>query len=365
VVPRGNPGYYSDVLDLDTVFRHIETRPPHADGISMVKFGCDQRAADYLGADNRADPRRVLQMFEDGWTIALNNMQRQLPALAGLCQAAEAVFSAPFQTNLYLTPPNAQGFKAHWDTHDVFVMQVHGAKSWSIYDTKIELPLPGQSFNIQQQDPGPVSDAFMLEAGDLLYIPRGVMHAAHSDAQASLHITFGLMGRTWSELLIEAVASAALANPALRRNLPAGYARGDHDQAATQAMFAGLMADLAGSIDFPAVLGQFRDQFIGGRVASVPGQARQIAGLSALGAQSRVMARPNPIFSIESDGEVVTLNFGANTLTLPDFTYPTIAAALAGEPAVIADLPGPLDDDGKVTLLRRLIREGLVVALDP
>lgn len=362
VLHRQDSGYYARLLDLDTVWRHIETHPLAADEMNMVKFGCDQVAANYLGTEQRADPRRMLQMFDDGWTIALNKMQNHVPALAALCQAAEALFSSRFQTNLYLTPPNAQGFKAHWDTHDVFVLQVHGSKAWSIYDTKIEMPLLGQGFNHQQQEPGPVAHEFILRAGDMLYCPRGLMHAAQSADETSLHITFGLMSKTWAELMVEAVSNAALSNPKFRHNLPTGYARDDSDPAAIAAIFADLLASLPGSVDFPAVIGQMRDQFIMGRLPAIPGQARQIAALDRLTAASLCGVRPNPIFHLAVTDDSLTVEFGSNTLTLPGFTEPTVSHALAHASYQIHDLPGPLDDDSKVTLVRRLIREGLVVA---
>ena len=363
VVARGDAGYYAGLLDLDTVMQYIETMPIGADSITMVKFGCDQQSSDYLGPDRIADPRRVLAMFQDGWTISLNRMQNHLPALASLCQAVSAQFSARFQTNLYLTPPGAQGFKPHWDTHDVFVLQVHGAKAWSIYDTKIALPLVGQGFNQQQQDPGPISDEFVLRQGDMLYCPRGLMHAAHSDADTSLHITFGLMGKSWAELMLEAVASAALANPDLRRHLPLGFARDDFNPADATAQFQTLLAGLADHIDFAAVLGQMRDGFIASQVPSVAGLASQLASLDRITIDSSAQARPDLIYHIEMTGDTLTVNFGSNTLTLPGFTASAMGVALGGTAYRIGDLPGFLDDDGKLILVRRLIREGLVVAL--
>ena len=225
VIHRNQPDYYADLLDLDTVIAQIETCALKADEIHLVKFGETQNAEDWLGADRRADPIRVLRMVEAGWTVALNKMHLRLPALAKLCQAAEAEFSAAFQTNLYLTPPGAQGFKPHWDTHDVFVLQVHGSKDWVLYDTKVELPLSGQAFESANDTPGPVSRSVTLHAGDILYCQRGLMHAAHSTDETSLHITFGLMAKTWADLMLEAVGGAVLAAPRLRRNLPIGFAR--------------------------------------------------------------------------------------------------------------------------------------------
>jgi len=44
-------------------------------------------------------------------------------------------------------PPSAQGAKPHYDTCDVFVLQVVGSKEWTIYGTPVKLSLPGQEFD--------------------------------------------------------------------------------------------------------------------------------------------------------------------------------------------------------------------------
>ena len=54
------------------------------------------------------------------------------PKLAALCRAMEKAFSSHFQANVYLSPPNAQGFGTHFDSHDVFVLQVAGSKIWTL-----------------------------------------------------------------------------------------------------------------------------------------------------------------------------------------------------------------------------------------
>ena len=110
VVKREMPLYYAPILDLETVLHFVETHPMMAGDVTLVKFDHVQERGDYIGADNRADPRRVLRMFDEGWTITLDNMERFIPALGALCRVAEQKFSARFRTNLYLTPPKAQGF---------------------------------------------------------------------------------------------------------------------------------------------------------------------------------------------------------------------------------------------------------------
>lgn len=57
---------------------------------------------------------------------------------------------------------------------------------------------------------------FVLEAGDLLYLPSGLIHEAHTlaeadDASPSLHLTVGMESTvfgSWESMLLELVATA-------------------------------------------------------------------------------------------------------------------------------------------------------------
>ena len=55
-----------------------------------------------------------------------------------------AALAQPLQVNAYLTPPGNQGFATHYDTHDVFVLQVDGRKRWRIHPPVLPDPLERQ-----------------------------------------------------------------------------------------------------------------------------------------------------------------------------------------------------------------------------
>src|SRR5437764_804485 len=149
---------------------------------------------------DRVDPIRATRLFRQGATIIFTHLHQRLPSLGRLCEGLGRRFASRMQTNIYLTPPSAQGFAPHWDTHDVFILQVAGTKRWSIYDTKVPLPLRGQHFDRTLHEPGPVSMEFDLGPGDVCYIPRGAIHSAVSSTDTSLHITTGLIAYTWTDL---------------------------------------------------------------------------------------------------------------------------------------------------------------------
>ena len=70
----------------------------------------------------------VRRAFDRGKTIILTAMQCRWGPVASLCRRLEERFGCPVHTNLYLTPPGTQGFDPHYDTHEVFVLQIAGGK---------------------------------------------------------------------------------------------------------------------------------------------------------------------------------------------------------------------------------------------
>jgi ribosomal protein L16 Arg81 hydroxylase len=112
------------------------------------------------------------QVYAQGKTIIIRAMQQRWPASAALCRNLEAVFHCPVHTNLYLTPPGAQGFEPHIDTHEVFALQLDGVKYWRLYGQAVELPLREDKSSLPRSQLGPPREVRM-EAGDLLYLPRG------------------------------------------------------------------------------------------------------------------------------------------------------------------------------------------------
>ena len=109
-------------------------------------------------------------------------MHRYWPPLAELVAQLELELGHPCQANAYLTPPGAQGFAVHSDSHDVFVFQTHGIKQWEVHTD------------------GDV-DKVRLEPGLSMYLPTGTPHAARAQDRASLHVTIGINQLTWRQLL--------------------------------------------------------------------------------------------------------------------------------------------------------------------
>ncbi|RMA42666.1 hypothetical protein D9R08_07685 [Rhodophyticola porphyridii] len=396
VVKRGQPDYYSHLLSFGQIDHVVTTMGLYAPEITVTKsdahghdtdhdsapartstdadtntggdHGASQiQPADYTYESGYIDPVRVAQLFADGATVILSGLHERLPQLGQFCRALESVMSCRVQTNIYMTPTQSQGFNPHYDSHDVLVLQVEGTKEWRIYDTPLELPMASQGFTPDAVPIGAETDRFTLEPGDMCYIPRGLAHDAVATDQTSLHITTGLMVRTWADLMAEAVGVMAHKDPVFRRALPPGHAGPGFDPAPHEQTFRDLMTRLTETAPFEALLGGFKQDFISNRVPRVEGQLAQVARLGEMTVDSIVGARPDLVYDIAvmgaEDGKdpVISVLCYGSEISLPSHAETALRFALSTPSFRVGDMAGDLDDAGKLVLARRLLREGLLM----
>ena len=83
---------------------------------------------------DQIDSDRVLEQFANGATLVLQGLHRTWQPIAAFTRQLVADLGHPAQVNAYVTPASSRGFDPHYDTHDVFVIQISGAKHWTIHE---------------------------------------------------------------------------------------------------------------------------------------------------------------------------------------------------------------------------------------
>jgi ribosomal protein L16 Arg81 hydroxylase len=362
VIHRDTPSHYDGLLPLAAIDDMVGATSLTSDEILVVDHARDIQREDYLREDETPDPLRIYKLFDEGATITLRQLQHRVPALARLCRSAERQFSCSFQTNLYFTPANAQGFQTHHDTHDVFILQLAGSKRWQTYEPAVQLPLPGQRYYWSTPPDPPVKD-FILHAGDLFYCPRGTPHDAHAAQEASVHISLGALVSTWAELLLEMVADVALRDPAFRASLPPDYAQHDIAPEILDRTLSDLYSRLRAQGRPRHILGLMADRFISDHPALLTGQESTLRAAASLTLDSTVSARAGLIHRVAARRGKVVLICNRRQIALPDCCGPALKFALAGAPFRVRELPGALSDSGKIAFVRRLMQEGALVSV--
>jgi ribosomal protein L16 Arg81 hydroxylase len=362
VIQREYAEYYRSLLSLDDVDRVLTTLDLRYPNVVLKNAARDVSSEDYTVHGGSLDVAKVYQLFAEGSTVTLAYLHTALPALTTFCRGLEAEFSHPFQANVYLTPPRSQGAKAHYDTHDVFVLQVTGSKGWTVLGTPVELPLRNQDFDPSQHNVGSPTLEFELCAGDAAYIPRGWVHEARSSDNVSLHVTVGVLAYTWTDFLLECVADACLNDAAFRESLPPGFARKEFPRERARAVFGRLLQHLSERSAPEKVLDRFTDELLSSCPPLLRGQLAQLAALDQLATDSIVGTRPHLLARVETSANAISVRCFGRRITFPRAVAPAVQFALICDRFVVRDLPGDLDAAGKLTLVRRLILEGLLVA---
>ena len=309
---------------------------------------------------NEDDVRRAHKLFDEGATIVFGQLQQQLATLGELCASIGAVLGSRLQTNIYLTPPDAQGFKPHWDTHDVFVLQIAGGKHWTVYDTKVTLPLRGQGFDPERHPPGPVTDEFQLDPGSVVYIPRGVMHSARSSCEPSLHITLGVMAFTWTDFLLESVAATALQEESLRRSLPLCLDGDGSSGEARERLARKRLNTLVSRLPWADVWQHFRNELSRANTPLIADGLGLRLTAGKLTAGSRVLHRRGVVVAFETRGADCLLRFYGQELCFRGWMQPAVWFVSRTKAFTVDAVPDCLDANGKVAFVGRLIREGLL-----
>lgn len=364
VVHRDDPDYYRDLLNFEVVNETITSMDHQHDEIFMGNHERKLEVSDYTYPTGMIDVARLYSEFADGSSIALNNLHDRVGPLSNLCRSMESELSIRFQTNIYFTPPDAQCFPPHYDTHCVFALQCEGKKSWRLYDFPVELPYHTQKFDPQEIPMGPTSQEFVLSPGDFVYCPRGLGHDADTKGidEPSLHITLGVLQHTWANLLLEALAQVTLEDKTLRSSLPVGFARPGFDRETARATYASMVERVLEKMDFDTAMDFFVDDLVTTRHPVLPDQFEQVMQLPKLETTDRRAGRrPNLVYRIEENDNSVTVRVYGGQITLPAHAKEPLLFALENDDFSISALPGELDDAGKLVLIRRLVREGLVM----
>lgn len=363
-----HPAGFDDLLSLDDVDAILTGHGPRRPDIRIVRDGEVLDPATWtrtartggVTVDDLVHPGKALEHFADGATLVLQALHRWWPPLTGFCRDLEIRLGHPVQVNAYLTPPGAAGLTPHHDTHDVFVLQVHGDKEWVLRDPVVESPIARQRSDHDVAGAQPVRSEEHLRPGDCLYLPRGVVHSARTQDGASLHLTIGVRATTAHDLLRQ-LADAAADDARFRRTLPVGFGTDDKIARDTIAELAGEFARWLDDLDPEPLAADAVGRFVRGRAPLLRGQLHGLLALGDIDVQTTVALRPGTIWRTTIEEDRLLLTAGDRRIDLPADVEAAVERLLDGDEHRIAQLADLLDDESCLVLVRRLVRDGLLV----
>ncbi|WP_159708564.1 cupin domain-containing protein [Arthrobacter sp. 18067] len=351
---------FSDLFSANAVDELISRRGLRTPFLRVAKGGSTLPESSFtspagVGAtiSDQLDDTELWRKFADGATLVLQALHRTWEPVANFSTQLSTELGHPVQANAYITPPQNRGFDDHYDIHDVFVLQIEGTKRWIIHEPVHVDPLRSQPWTdrrsaVAEAALGKASIDTVLEPGDVLYLPRGWLHAAEAQGKVSIHLTLGV--HNWTRYaLAEQLAQAALAalndDPEMRRSLPLGVDGPDGDIAAVRERLAAAVVEADSTSLF------HRTRRGQGRPAPL-GPVAQLAAVEGLGPESLVRLRD----ALEARLEGSRLTTRVGWLDFPEENLPSVRRLLDSEDHLAANLG--------IELVERLLRAGVLVPVE-
>uniref|UniRef100_A0A9J8AHF8 Bifunctional lysine-specific demethylase and histidyl-hydroxylase n=1 Tax=Cyprinus carpio carpio TaxID=630221 RepID=A0A9J8AHF8_CYPCA len=211
LIQRQNPDYYKGLFST-AEFDHILRNDDVQYGVNLDVTSYTNGKRETHNPPGRALPYTVWDFYESGCSLRMLNPQAFSSTVWQVLSILQEKFGSMAGANVYLTPAGTQGFAPHYDDIEAFILQLEGKKHWRVYNPRSKdevLPLVS-SPNFSQDEIGqPIMDV-VLEAGDLLYFPRGFIHQGDCLPDAhSMHITVSSFQRnSWGDLLLKLMPAA-------------------------------------------------------------------------------------------------------------------------------------------------------------
>ncbi|XP_017843906.2 bifunctional lysine-specific demethylase and histidyl-hydroxylase NO66 [Drosophila busckii] len=190
------------------------------------RYGCNQ-APQPMG---RAMPSVVWNYYNAGYALLFNQASSYVIGVRQLCNLLQEFLHCRVNASMELIPPNCQITGAHYNDSDMFILQLEGRQHWRLHPPPTVQEAfarergPTQFYPLDQLSE-PILD-YHLEAGDVLYYPRGIVHLRQTAPTGhSFHIALSVCQQQLYADLLEQLVPMVLQDAikqqiSLRHTLP-------------------------------------------------------------------------------------------------------------------------------------------------
>jgi ribosomal protein L16 Arg81 hydroxylase len=362
-IPRNNPNYYSSLFSLENVDDIICFTQPKYPGIQFSKEG-ESVPWNFLSESGNMDNiNKLYSLYSQGNTLILRGLQHRCKPTANLYRSLESYFNHRVHINLYLTPQNSQGFAAHFDTHEVFILQIEGSKYWRIYDTFEDLSLPIDQQPLPKDKLQNPLQEIHLKAGELLYIPSGYAHEALTSESSSVHLTIGINVYRWIDLLSTAITLVGEQNTNLRKSLPISFLADDENREEIERSFPKLLPLVINNVNIKDSVERLSKNVFDDFPPLPDGHFAEIDRLNSINLSTVVKKRHDGLCRIFSESESISIYFPGGKVKGPKYLESSLHFIANTLEFSVGSLPNSLTDDSKLILVRNLIKNGLLTCV--
>ena len=168
------------------------------------------------------NPTVLRKLGRSHWTLLVESMDRHCRPIAALASAFSFIPRWRMDDVMVSLAPVHGTVDAHIDSYDVFLIQGQGRRRWEVDRRSTADYKPGLDLRILKRFR--TEDSWVLEPGDMLYVPPGVGHrgvTVPGNAEVALTYSIGFRAPSATDLL-STLLSRALASEAPRLFSDAG-----------------------------------------------------------------------------------------------------------------------------------------------
>lgn len=370
-----NKDYFKSLISREEIDALIDANGGKTDFVISMIGGKIVNPEKGVGHKARSywTPNRVFEAFEKGSTIRLGNIARHSKNIRRLQQHFEANLQTDVNINLYLTPPGSRAFGAHYDDHDVFIIQIGGSKIWKLFSPAENAPVEvlhrGRAVWLQKDLPGskmvrplPVAEkewAIKMQAGDILYVPRGHVHKVYSEDQESLHLTVAVTIVSWYEVVVQALLETLKESDILREALPPDISSRNFNTSYFTDRIAQVKADLQKHLT-PEILHNSLEEiarrFVVSRQPVENGPVEQLE----IDLSTRLRIRQDMVYRVEENLREIVFYYSGGYLIVPYQSSDMLEYILDKKDFLVAELPSLLNEQSKINFARQLFEGGFL-----
>ncbi len=216
---RAERGERADLLSHDDLLRSLLETSAAPEGLVCFPEQIGTTRSDLL-----SDVSLLTEYLETGHPLVWNRARGISDRIDAMSAFLAETFGAHVWPNVYATGSAGTPFDMHFDAHEVIAIHCAGQKTWEISRVRVDRPIEASEMapsighvlrGRREEAEANIADSFVVQAGDLVYVPRGQFHNARTIEGRSLHVTFGIELPTGFDVA-KRMMLEILANPAMR-----------------------------------------------------------------------------------------------------------------------------------------------------
>ncbi|KUJ59162.1 hypothetical protein AR687_24550 [Flavobacteriaceae bacterium CRH] len=132
----------------------------------------------------------LISKFKKGASVHLRNLEQLLdashPLVTFFYNIQTAVGHPGESISCFLSPSRSQALRPHHDQNEIVTIQIVGVKEWRLYNMVYD----DRPRTYTEKELGRPSMIIQLKPGDILYVPKGIVHSVSTNDSTSLSLAF-------------------------------------------------------------------------------------------------------------------------------------------------------------------------------